>query len=116
MPWSSLGSVLLDNWEWKIFPTPVVGDVVQVYKVKQSFRQGLIYPEGYFLLGFLGRDLGKYGLRRIYFDTQFETTFTYKLPNELFNIAAVRDPIAKLPRRSRIDDNNLPVIELFEFL
>ena len=114
MSWNSCGSVTLNNWDWKTFSIPIVG-TEGAFKLKQSFNQGLIYPSGYFLFAWICSNAGIYSIRRIYFDNQVDRLFQDSLPANLISVCTVRYGIAKLPKSARVDQNNLPRIELFEF-
>lgn len=117
MSWSSLGSALLNDWNWKYFDTPdipVLGD--NTYKVKQSFQAGLIYPSGYFLLGWQCYQGGVYGIQKIYFDNQIERLINSKLTEALQVTCGVRYAVIKLPKSGRIDRTNIPVIEIFHWI
>lgn len=116
MPWNSLGSVTLNSWDWKYFNTPdLPGTEPNRYKIKQTFNQGLIYPSGYFLLGWQCYQGGVYELKKIYFDNQIERLFFSQVETGLQTICATRYGLAKLPKSARIDQSNIPVIELFHW-
>lgn len=114
MGWQSCGSAVLNNWDWKTFNQPVVG-TVGAYKLKQTFNQGLIYPTGYFLFTWICSNAGMYSTRKVYFDNQFERLFQDTVPDVLIGVCSVRYGMVKLPKSARIDQNNLPRIELFEY-
>lgn len=113
MVWQSCGVVSLNNWDWKTFNLPVVG-TKGVFKIKQTFNQGLIYPSGYFLFSWICSNAGMYGTRRFYFDNQHERLFHGELPNYLLSTCSVRYGLVKLVKSARVDTSNIPKIEFFE--
>jgi hypothetical protein len=111
MPWASLGTISL-NWSWQSFTTPDVGG--DTYRLIQRFRQGLIYPSGYFLLSWIYADGGRYGnVRKIWADNTQPTIIISPIPEILQDRGySTRYASIKLPDSSRMNSTNPWIVEM----
>lgn len=110
MVWSALGSNIILTWNWQAFDLPDVGN--EVFRVTSFVRQGVIYPNGYFMFSWLYDGVGRQVVRKIYPDSQ-PTVFSSPIPEYLRERGHfTRYASIKLSQRAYMNPSNPWIIKV----
>lgn len=98
MGWNNLGSVLLNDYNWKEFQLPVVGG--ETFRLTQNYADK---PIGWAVFAWDYSGAGKYGYRRIYPDKSSPAIIIMPIPEALQEAGLTeRKGLIKMTPRTRV--------------